>query len=65
MSESSELLTAEELAAHLRMKSQTIRLWARSGKIPSCTLSRKAIRFVLSDVLAALKSQTAKGASNG
>ena len=52
---SDELLTAEELGARIRLKPDTIVSWARQGRIPSLRLSRKVIRFRLTDVVAALE----------
>jgi excisionase family DNA binding protein len=49
------LITTEELGQHLKMSPVTLRNWARAGVIPSLMLSRKARRFLLSDVMKALK----------
>lgn len=49
-----EFVTASEVADYLRIDEQTVRLWARQGRIPAVRLSPKAIRFRLPDVMAAL-----------
>ncbi len=54
-----ELLTAEELADRLRVRPGTIRLWGREGRIPRIEVSTKTIRFDLSEVIAALRGQSA------
>ena len=41
----SELLTADEVAEKLRVRPDTVRGWAREGKIPSIRLSHKVVRF--------------------
>jgi excisionase family DNA binding protein len=50
-----ELLTAEELATILKVSANTIREWARRGRIPCVWASSRVRRFVLEDVRAALK----------
>jgi len=40
-----ELLTADELAARLRVRPTTILEWARKGKIESVHVSHKVVRF--------------------
>jgi excisionase family DNA binding protein len=54
---SAELLTADELAARLRVKPDTIKQWARRGHIPTVRFSPKVVRFNLSAVLAAIERQ--------
>jgi len=46
-----ELLTAEELANALRVSPSTVKLWSRSGKIPTVWLSKNVRRFILADVI--------------
>jgi excisionase family DNA binding protein len=58
-----DLLTAEEVAERLRLKHDTITTWARQGRIPAHRLTRKVIRFRLSEVLAALDAATAGGST--
>jgi excisionase family DNA binding protein len=60
------LLTADELAARLRVKPTTVFDWYRTGRIPARKLSHKVLRFDLAEVVAALESrhenrQTGKG----
>lgn len=52
-----ELLTAEEVAARLRVRPDTIRKWARAGRIPKVTVSPKVVRFCLADVLATITAK--------
>lgn len=49
-----ELITATELAERLRLKPETIRLWAREGRIPALRPTAKTLRFDLNNVLFAL-----------
>jgi excisionase family DNA binding protein len=46
--------TPEELAAVLRLEVSTVHRLAREKRIPSIRVTRKSVRFVLADVLAAL-----------
>ena len=53
----SEWLTAQEAAAHLRVKVRTVLLWARQGKVKAYSLSgtkRRVWRFRLEDLDATL-----------
>ena len=45
-----ELITATELAERLRLKPETIRLWAREGRIPALRPTAKTLRFDLNNV---------------
>ena len=56
----SPFLTAEQLAASLGVKPDTIRGWGRRGLIPRVKVSHKVIRYVLDDVVAVLKGRTAE-----
>ena len=49
-----DLLTADEVADRLRVKPDTVVVWARQGRIPAHRLSRKVIRFRLQEVVEAL-----------
>ena len=60
-----ELLTARELAVRLRVSIDTIQIWTRSGTIPSLRFTRKAIRYDLSKVFAALAIQSKGGDRRG
>lgn len=51
-----ELLTADEVARRLHLKSETIRRWARAGRIPSLRPSPKVIRFNWRAVCEALEA---------
>lgn len=55
------LLTPEDLARHLCVAPDTVRVWARIGRIPSIRPSRQVIRFDLVAVLAALTAAAAGG----
>lgn len=49
-----EIVTASELANRLRLKPETIRIWARKGLIPSLHPTPKTLRFDMESVLAAM-----------
>lgn len=51
-----DLLKAGELAKRLRVSTDTVRRWAREGRIPEVQLSRKVRRFREVEVLAALET---------
>ena len=61
MDHATDLLNTGELAERLRLSPETVREWARRGRIPSLRLSRKAIRYDLVAVLTALSKRPAKG----
>ncbi len=50
-----QLITKHELANHLRVTPRTIEQYCNRGRIPSIKLSRRCIRFDLSEVELALK----------
>jgi len=49
------LVSARELAAMLGVTTNTIRGWARSGRIPCLRVGRKTLRFDRGAVLAAIR----------
>lgn len=49
-----EILTADELAARLKVRPATIREWARSGQIPEIFVNSKVRRFDFAAVVEAL-----------
>ena len=51
----SRLFTADEIAPFLRVSSDTVRVWARAGKIPVIRLGHRTHRFDLDEVLAAIR----------
>ena len=51
------LLTADELAAELRIRPSTVRDWARKRLIPEVRLSRKVRRYELVAVVEALRQR--------
>ncbi len=56
-----ELLTAEEVGDRIRVSPETVREWARAGRIPAYRLTRKTIRFDLAEVLAVLRESRPAG----
>lgn len=52
-----EILTANELATRLKLKPETIRVWAREGRIPSIRPTQKILRFDLQKVLQAISTE--------
>jgi excisionase family DNA binding protein len=51
-----ELIDAAEVARRLKLKSGTVRVWARAGKIPSIRASRRTLRFRWEEVCRALEA---------
>ncbi|QQL43706.1 helix-turn-helix domain-containing protein [Sulfuriroseicoccus oceanibius] len=49
------LITTRELARRLKVTERTIENWRRDGRIPALKIGR-AVRFLWSDVIDALKS---------
>ncbi len=62
---SDNLLSAEQLAQALGVRPQTVRLWAREGRIPEICISPKVRRFSYPDVLAALKNRSTQRNTEG
>ena len=56
-----ELLTTQELAKALKVSPHTVKLWSRTGKIPTVWLSRNVRRFSLADVIGKIESNQANG----
>ena len=50
-----DFLTADEIAKRLKVKPETVKVWAREGRIPTLRLSHKVLRFDLVAVVEALK----------
>ena len=63
MNETTELLTADELADRLRVRPATIRLWSRRGRITRIRISGKVIRFDVLAVIEALQTNQSTAAS--
>lgn len=55
-----QLMTGGDLAKRLRVSADTVRRWAREGRIPEVRVSRKVRRFREADVLAALEMAGAR-----
>jgi hypothetical protein len=58
-----DLCTTRDLARRFLVSPETITAWARSGRIPCRRYSRKAIRYSLNEVLAALGEYAAPHAT--
>ena len=52
-----ELMTVDELARALGESVRTIRNWRAKGVIPTLVLGHRSVRFVLDDVLEALRKR--------
>jgi predicted site-specific integrase-resolvase len=52
-----EILTAEELAARLKVRPATIREWGRDGRIPTVRITPKVIRYDVDAVMRSLQEQ--------
>jgi excisionase family DNA binding protein len=50
-----DFLTAQELAEVLKVAPRTVLAWHREGRIPAVQPTGSTVRFILEDVLAALK----------
>jgi len=53
-----ELMTVPEVAERLRINPETVRLWARDGRLPVVPLPTRSLRFRRSDIDAILAGQT-------
>ena len=54
--DSPDLITARELAGHLKVTTGTVLDWYRHGRIPARKLSHKVLRFSLRETLGALEA---------
>ena len=59
---SSEFLTTKELADLLNLPEQTVRLWAREGRIP-CVKVGSDYRFIKDEVVNALRDKKREGSN--
>ena len=64
IAELSDLITAKELAAALRVTEHTVYRWARARRIPSLQLGR-VLRFRLADALRAITGGDAADGHDG
>jgi excisionase family DNA binding protein len=60
MASTGALLTPAELAERLHVSPDTLRRWARRGRIPVIRASTKVLRFDLDAVLAALRMENGR-----
>ena len=63
MAQLPELMTAPEVAERLRINVDTVRLWAREGRLPVVPLSTRSLRFRRSDIDALLASSVEESAA--
>lgn len=61
----SELLTAAEMAARLRIKPTTLQEWAREGRVPSVRITPKVIRFDADAVILSLSGDKRPASAQG
>lgn len=61
----SELLTTAQLAKRLQVSRDTVREWARDGRIPEIRISEKTRRFDLDEVMRSLRGERAEVARVG
>ena len=59
-----KLLTANEVAHLLGVTSETINAWVRAQIIPAVRVTSRTRRFILAEVLEALREQGGEGASH-
>ena len=59
-----KLLTADEVAHLLGVTPETINAWVRAQIIPAVRVTSRTRRFILSEVLEALRAQGGEGASH-
>lgn len=52
---SNDLLTADELAKHLKVQPSTVRRWQREGRIPAVRVTAKVVRFDYAAVVDAIR----------
>ena len=65
MSSTSELVTAEDLAARLHLSPETIRLWTRESFIPAIRITGKVIRYDTTEVVQALRRRSDERSEKG
>ena len=59
-----ELLTYEELAQRLKVKSSTVKAWTKARRIPAVRVGAKIIRFDYVEVVEALRAGQDKGSAS-
>ena len=59
------MTSAKKIALRLGVTPATVMRWAKEGRIPSHRLTKKTLRFQLSEVLEALKASAAETSSPG
>ena len=55
-----DLLTAAQVAERLQIKTETILVWYRKGRIPGHRLSHRTLRFRFADVFTALEADRSR-----
>jgi excisionase family DNA binding protein len=55
------LLSADDLAARLRVRPSTVRAWARADRIPAIRIGPKTLRFDFAEVLRAIRARRRGG----
>ena len=63
--EATRLITTSELASRLGVTSDTIRKWARDGRVPCLRVCRKTLRFDAAAVVAALEANASRQRAGG
>jgi len=65
MHSTTKLVTANELADLLRLRPDTIRLWARESIIPAIRITGKVVRYDPAEVEQALRQRSNERARKG
>lgn len=52
-----DILTTEGLARRLQVRRETVRRWARDGRIPVLRVSEKVVRYDYGEVIEALRAR--------
>ncbi len=60
-----ELMTAEEVAERLKVRARTIHNWTQRGLIPTIRLSPKIVRYNLAAVIEAMTQRQIVKATDG
>ena len=63
--EAAQLINAHDLARRLGVKTNTVHVWAKDGRIPCMRVGQKTIRFDADAVLAALAANGRRRVEGG